>query len=136
MKIIITESQFAELSEKLEVELQRGYGAWFDFTTEEIIQTPKKKIPMQYLHPNQPVKDEQYQDYQDIVDQIIADYKKKGTLMPLLVFRDGKKYTIIDGHHRWTAAKQLGKKTMVCHIIPKENIKLVHKWDKNGKEIS
>ena len=135
MKIIITESQLADLREKLEVELQRGYGAQFDFTTEEIMKTPKKNIPMKCLRPNQPEDDENYQDYQDIVDEIIADYKKQGTLLPLLVFKDGEKFTIIDGHHRWTAAKQLGKKSMVCHIIPHKNIKLVHKWDKNGKEI-
>lgn len=126
MKIIITESQLADLSEKLWINLQRGYGANFNFNVEDILKTPKKKVPMKYLIGNQPIEDEQSPIYQKKVDKIIVNYKKVGTLLPLLIFKDDKKYRIIDGHHRWTAAKQLGLKSVICHIIPRKDIKFVH----------
>lgn len=130
MKIIITESQLADLNEKLWFDVERGYGAAFDFDVEDLVKTPKKKVPMKWLSPNQPVEDEGYPQYQKKVAKIIAGYKKVGSLLPLLVFKDGKKYTIIDGHHRWTAAKQLGLESMVCHIIPRKDIKFVHNLSK------
>jgi hypothetical protein len=130
LKIIITESQLADLSEKIFFNVERGYGAQFDFDVEDIMKTPKKKVPMKYLVPNQPVEDEGYEVYQKKVAKIIGNYKKVGSLLPLLIFKDGKKYRIIDGHHRWTAGKQLGLESMVCHIIPRKDIKFVHNLSK------
>ena len=127
MRILISESQLKSLSEKIKVSIQKGMGADFDWEAGDISKYPKVNIPVKDLSPNQPIEDEKYKDYQDMVDSIIRKYKKNKSLMPILVHKTKKGYKIIDGHHRWTALRQMGKKTAKCIVVPSKDVKYVKK---------
>ena len=127
MKIILTESQVMSLSEKIKVQIEKGEGANFNWEAGDIADAPKVHISLTKLYPNQPLDDEKYKDYQDKVDSIIAKYKKNKSLMPIFVHKIKRGYRIIDGHHRWTALKQMGKKTAECIVVPAKDVKYVKK---------
>lgn len=125
MKIILTESQVMSLSEKIKVQIEKGEAAKFNWEAGDIADAPKVHISLTKLYPNQPLDDEKYKDYQDKVDGIIAKYKKNKSLMPIFVHKIKRGYRIIDGHHRWTALKQMGKKTAECIVVPAKDVKYV-----------
>lgn len=127
MKILISESQLKSLSEKIKASIQKGMGADFHWEAGDIDKYPKVNIPVEDLIPNQPIEDEKYKDYQDMVDSIIRKYKKNKSLMPIMVHKMKKGYKIIDGHHRWTALRQMGKKTAKCIVVPNKDVKYVKK---------
>ena len=128
MKIILTESQLVSLSEKIKAKIEKGQASKYDWDAGDIDNAPKVNIPLDKLKPNQPLSDEKYKEYQVKVDSIIAKYKKNKSLMPILVHKmKNGMYKIIDGHHRWTALKQMGKKTAKCIIVPRKDVKYVKK---------
>ena len=128
MKIILTESQVLSLSEKIKAKIEKGQASQFDWDEGDIDKAPKVNIPLDKLIPNQPLSDEKYKEYQVKVDSIIAKYKKNKSLMPIFVHKmKNGMYKIIDGHHRWTALKQMGKKTAKCVIVPRKDVKYVKK---------
>lgn len=128
MKIILTESQLVSLSEKIKAKIEKGQASKYDWDAGDIDNAPKVNIPLDKLKPNQPLSDEKYKEYQVKVDSIIAKYKKNKSLMPILVHKmKNGTYKIIDGHHRWTALKQMGKKTAKCIIVPRKDVKYVKK---------
>jgi hypothetical protein len=125
MKILISEIQLKSLSEKIKVNIEKGMGASFDWEEGDISKYPKMNIPLKALHPNQPIEDEKEKEYQDKVDDIISKYQKNKSLMPIMVHKMKRGYKIIDGHHRWTALRQMGKKTAKCIVVPSKDVKYV-----------
>ncbi len=127
MKILISESQLKSLSEKIEVKIKKLMGADFDWKDGDINKYPKVNIPIKDMFSNQPIKDEKDKEYQDKVDSIIRKYKKNKSLMPIFVHKMKGGYKIIDGHHRWTALKQMDRKIAKCIVVPNKDVKYVKK---------
>jgi len=131
MKILISEDQFKSLNEKIKVNIQKGLGAEFNWEEGDISKYPKVNVPLKALKPNQPIEDEKEKEYQDKVDDIILKYKKNKSLMPIVVHKLKKGYKIVDGHHRWTALRQMGKKTAKCIVVPNKDVKYVKNLDES-----
>jgi len=54
------------------------------------------------------------------VNHIITSIKRIGYLVPVIVVeKEGNKYLIIDGQHRFLAAKELGIEKLPCIVVPK-----------------
>jgi hypothetical protein len=123
MKIILTESQVGSLRERLWAHIQKGEGSKFNWKEGDIEKADKKIVPLSKLKFNQPKGDENEKEYQDKVDGIIKYYKKHKKLMPMFVHKIKGGYRIIDGHHRYSALKQMGIKDAKVIVIPAKDIK-------------
>lgn len=123
MKIILTESQVGGLRERIWAHIQKGEGAKFNWGDGDLEKADKITVPLGKLKFNQPKGDEKEKEYQDKVDGIIKHYKKHKKFNPLLVHKVKGGYEIIDGHHRCTALKQMGKKTAQVIVIPAKDVK-------------
>ncbi|MFH7835142.1 MAG: ParB/RepB/Spo0J family partition protein [Candidatus Aenigmatarchaeota archaeon] len=53
----------------------------------------------------------------DIYQHLKREYERVGYLQPILVRKKNDKYEIIDGEHRWRAAKEFGLNEITCIII-------------------
>ena len=123
MKIILTESQVGSLRERIWAHIQKGEGAKFNWAKGDLEKADKVSVPLSKLKFNQPKSDEDEKEYQDKVDGIIKYYKKHKKVMPMLVHKVKGGYEIIDGHHRYTALKQMGVKNAKVIIIPEKDVK-------------
>ena len=123
MKIILTESQVGSLRERIWAHIQQGEGSKFNWGKGDLEKAEKITVPLSKLKFNQPKSDEEEKEYQDKVDGNIKYYKKHKKFNPLLVHKVKGGYEIIDGHHRYTALKQMGKKTAQVIVIPEKDIK-------------
>ena len=52
----------------------------------------------------------------DKVEQIADSIENVGVIEPLIVVKDGERYKILSGRHRFRACKKLGKKEIPCYI--------------------
>ena len=52
----------------------------------------------------------------DKVEQIADSIENVGVIEPLIVVRDGERYKILSGRHRFRACKKLGEKEIPCYI--------------------
>lgn len=43
-----------------------------------------------------------------LYEALVADIRERGFIQPLLLRREGKRYKLIDGEHRWRAVRELG----------------------------
>jgi hypothetical protein len=123
MKIILTESQVGSLRERIWAHIQKGEGAKFNWADGDLEKADKVSVPLSKLKFNQPKSDEKEKEYQDKVDGIKKHYKKDKKVMPMLVHKVKGGYEIIDGHHRYTALKQMGIKNAKVIIVPEKNVK-------------
>jgi hypothetical protein len=67
------------------------------------------------------------------IKNLAAMYKKGKKMDPLLVRKRGSRFQILDGHHRFTAAKLAGLKDINAIIVPNEDITPV---DKDGNPLN
>jgi ParB-like chromosome segregation protein Spo0J len=70
-----------------------------------------------------------------MVNDIAKKTKNKKKFTPLIVSKEGKKYRIIDGHHRYDAYKKLGKEKIKCIVIPEKNVTFKNLTKKMEKEL-
>ena len=129
MQIIITESQMKALSEKLWANIiGKKDGAEIDWDSPKDI-SKKREVDLKIsdLIYNQPKSDEKDPGYQKIVKGLMKKYETKDYIDPLFVYEYKGKYKILDGHHRVSALKKLGREKVNCIVVPKKNIK--HKKD-------
>ncbi len=56
---------------------------------------------------------------EDEMNELLESIKEVGVKVPLIVYQDGSKYTLIDGERRWLCAKRLNLTTVPVHIQPK-----------------
>jgi hypothetical protein len=135
MKIILSEYQFKNLiDETLHATIVKNIGAqvYSDKKDEDRDFRNVKDaidIPLNRLTKNQTDEDED--DFNEKVNDIIKKIKNNKKVDPLVVYKIGKNYKIVDGHHRYGAYQKLNYKTAKCLVIPKENIKFKKKWTKD-----
>ena len=59
------------------------------------------------------------------VNNLKKSMKKYGVLSAVTVMETGKSYTLLDGHHRWTAAKSLGFSVPAIVVKRESNVAVV-----------
>lgn len=57
--------------------------------------------------------------HQDELDALQESIAQRGILVPLTVYRDGKRFTILDGERRWRCAVKLGFPKVPAIVQPK-----------------
>lgn len=57
--------------------------------------------------------------HQEELDALQESIAQRGILVPLTVYRDGKKFTILDGERRWRCALKLGFPKVPVIVTPK-----------------
>jgi ParB family chromosome partitioning protein len=97
-----------------------NYGATItDFNPlERVVNIPINKIDV--FEP-----DDKFNDpyYAKNLKNIVAALKKGQELPPILVRRQGKRFQVMDGHHRFKAYRILKLKEIPARIVSKINIK-------------
>lgn len=134
MKIVLRESQLIILTEKLRANvIGKDDGAEVNWDKDSEISKKKEvDIEISKLVYHQPVKDEKDKGYQKIVKSLMKKYETKDYVDPLFVYPYGKgKYKILDGHHRVSALKELGRDKVNCIVVPKENVEHKDDFTKN-----
>jgi uncharacterized ParB-like nuclease family protein len=135
MKIILSESQIKRLiKEELSADVVKNHGAMVYTDSKNGDDLKNKKLivtlSLDKLIKNQKTKDEDKVDYKERIGGIVKALKKKKNLGPIIVFKDGDKYRILDGNHRYEAYKKLKKDTIDAIVIPKKNVTIKKKWSK------
>ena len=105
-----------------------------NYTREELPQIKEKNLKniqhtLEYVHVDKiiPVQRERIMDnFKKQVDKIVA-----GDYNPIVVDCNNK---IINGHHRWTAAKLMGFEEMAVAKLPYKISTIVEKWSKKYKK--
>ena len=112
-----------ELNEEIKVALYPGKkGVDVDSSDEDIENAPKVQIPLEKLFRNEPAEKMKSPESIENIKNLAAMYKKGKKMDPLLVRKRGSRFQILDGHHRFTAAKLAGLKDINAIIVPDEDI--------------
>ncbi len=53
------------------------------------------------------------------LEELAASIQEIGVQVPISVFKDGSRYTLIDGERRWRACRMINRKTVPAIIYPK-----------------
>lgn len=123
-----------ELSEEIKVALYPDRkGVNVDSSDKDIKNAPKVQIPLEKLFRNEPAAKMKSPEAIENIKNLIVMYKKGKKLDPLLVRKKGNRFQILDGHHRFTAAKLAGLKDINAIIVPDEAITPV---DKDGNPLN
>jgi len=59
------------------------------------------------------------------IKHLVSSIERIGFIVPLIVCENGEKYTILDGQHRFLAAKRLGIEKLPVIIVPEKLAKLM-----------
>ena len=125
-----------ELNEEIKVALYPGNkGVDVDSTEEDIKDAPKVQIPLEKLFRNEPAEKMKSPESIANIKNLAAMYKKGREMDPILVRKKGNRFQILDGHHRFTAAKLAGLENINAIIVPDENITPVDTDGNTLKEI-
>ena len=123
-----------ELSEEIKVALYPDRkGVDVDSSDKDIKNAPKVQIPLEKLFRNERAVKMKSPEAIENIKNLVVMYKKGKKLDPLLVRKRGDRFQILDGHHRFTAAKLAGLKDINAIIVPDENITPV---DKDGNPLN
>ena len=134
MKIILTESQLRKIvNEKLSADVVKGDGAIIYSDEKDEDKDFKNiksaiNIPLDKLFKNQ--KNEDEENNSERVEGIIKAIKEKKKLEPIIVVKEGEKYRILDGNHRYQAYKKLGKEKAKCLVVSKKMVDYKKSWTK------
>ena len=98
----------------------KNYGATVNDTSplEPVVSIPVNKIDT--FEPDDKFNDSYYAKN---LQNIVAALKKGKKLPPILVRRQGQRFQVIDGHHRFMAYRILKLKEIPARIVVKSNIK-------------
>jgi len=111
------------LNEVIKINLYPGKkGVDVDFANKDIKDAPKVKIPLDKLLRNEPAEKMKTPESIETIKNLATTYKKGKKIDPILVRKKGDKFQILDGHHRFTAAKLAGLENINAIIVPEENI--------------
>lgn len=112
-----------ELNEEIKVALYPGKkGVDIDSTEEDIENAPKVQIPLNMLFRNERGDKMKQPESVENIKNLAAMYRKGKKIDPILVRKKESKFQILDGHHRFTAAKLAGLKDINAIIIPDKDI--------------
>jgi hypothetical protein len=133
-KIVDVYELGTELSEEIKVALYPDRkGVDVDSSDKDIKNAPKVQIPLEKLFRNERAVKMKSPEAIKNIKNLAVMYKKGKKLDPLLVRKRGDRFQILDGHHRFTAAKLAGLKDINAIIVPDENITPV---DKDGNPLN
>ncbi len=119
-----------ELNEEIKIALYPDKkGVDVDSSDEDIKNASKVQIPLERLFRNERAIKMKSPESIENIKNLAVMYKKGKKIDPILVRKRGNKFQILDGHHRFTAAKLAGLKDITAIIVPDENITPV---DKDG----
>jgi len=122
-----------QLNEEIKIALYPGKkGVDVDATDEDLKNATQVQIPLDRLFRNERADKMKQPKSLENIKNLVAMYKKGKKMDPILVRKKGSKFQILDGHHRFTAAKLAGLKDINAIIIPDKDITLV---DDNGNII-
>ena len=135
MKILISESQVGMINDVLWADVERGEGSAFDWEPGDIDNAKKFLVPLSMMIPNQ-TDDEGNNDVssnedQNAIKDIINKIKKRGSISPIFLHKIKGGFLIVDGHHRYEALKQMGKKYGLSVIIPSKEVRFVKDFTKS-----
>lgn len=86
---------------------------------------PVKNLPLDKLSGFEPDEKMEQPESQAKLASMVKKIKTGGELPPILVREYEGGYQVIDGHHRFHAAKMAGKKEIPAKVIPSEDIKVI-----------
>ena len=70
------------------------------------------------------------------MEQLLDSINRHGVQVPISVYRDGRRYVLIDGERRWRCCVKLNQKTIPALIQEKPaHFSLVHSAQENGAEV-
>lgn len=122
------------LNEAIKIALYPGKkGVDVDFINKDIKDAPKVQIPLDKLFRNEPAEKMKTPESIESIKDLAAMYKKGKKIDPILVRKKGNRFQILDGHHRFTAAKLAGLADINAIVVPEENITPV---DNDGKVLN
>ena len=122
------------LNEIIKINLYPGKkGVDVDFVNKDIKDAPKVQIPLGKLVRNEPAVKMKTPESIESIKSLASAYKKGRKMDPILVRKKGDKFQILDGHHRYTAAKLAGIKDINAIIVPDKDITPV---DNNGNPLN
>ena len=125
-----------QLNEEIKVALYPGRkGVDIDSSDEDIKKAPKVQIPLNKLVRNEPAVKMKAPESIENIKSLASIYRKGKEMDPILVRKKGDKFQILDGHHRYTAAKLAGLKDINAIIIPDKDITSVDNDGNFLKEI-
>ena len=76
-----------------------------------------EEIDVARIHPNPDNPRTHFR--QGELDKLLDSIREYGVQVPISVYRDGKKYILIDGERRWKCSLKLGKKRIPALVQPK-----------------
>lgn len=132
MKFILTESQTQILIETLTADVVKGVGSVIYSDSDADLKNPKTtSIDIDKIGKTQPKNQSKTEkNYNSEVADIIKKLNKNKKFTPVVVYKDGEEYVMLDGHHRLDAYKKLNKKKIKAIVIPKKNVKFHKKITK------
>lgn len=132
MKYILSESQTQKLIETLTADVIKGVGSVIYSDNDTDLKNPKTiSIAVDKISKTQPKNQSKTEkNYNSEVADIIKKLNKNKKFTPVVVYKDGEEYVMLDGHHRLDAYKKLNKKKINAIVIPKKNVKFHKKITK------
>lgn len=132
MKYILSESQTQKLIETLTADVIKGVGSVIYSDNDADLKNPKTiSIDVDKISKTQPKNQSKTEkNYNSEVADIIKKLNKNKKFTPVVVYKDGEEYVMLDGHHRLDAYKKLNKKKINAIVIPKKNVKFHKKITK------
>lgn len=138
MKILISESQVGMINDVLWADVEKGEGSAFDWEHGDIDNSKKFLVPLSMMIPNQTDEkgniDMSTTNDQKRLKNIINKIKKGGNIPPILLHKVKDGFLVVDGHHRYEALKQMGKKYGLSVIIPSKNVRFVKDFTKSVQQ--
>jgi hypothetical protein len=107
-------------------------GVDVDYTEKDIKNAKEIQIPLSKLNRNEPSEKMKSDKAKKNIESLFHLYKKGKKVDPILVRKTGDKYRILDGHHRYSAAKLAKLDSINAIVIPEKNITKV---DNKGNPI-
>ena len=124
----------SSLNETIKIGLYPGKkGVDVDASDKDIENAPKVQIPLSKLVRNERAIKMKSPESIKNIKALASVYSKGRKMDPILVRKKGDKFQILDGHHRYTAAKLAGLKDINAIIVPDKDITPV---DDNGSPLN
>jgi|SRR5882724_5443136 len=75
-----------------------------------------------------------FQPHENLIPEVVMDYrermKRRDRIEAVVVCHDGANYWLQDGFHRFEAARDLGRKTILAEVIPGTLADMEAEWQR------
>ena len=121
--IEIYDLNYHPLNETIKIDLYPGKkGVYVKSSDKDIKNASKVQIPLNKLLRNEPALKMKSPESIENIKSLASVYRKGDIMDPILVRKKGDKFQILDGHHRYTAAKLAGVEDISAIIVPDKDI--------------